>query len=69
MNDDPAMARFLVIQLARLSGVALAVFGLLVLAGRVDLPRMAGLALTLLGMADALVAPLLLARRWKSPPP
>lgn len=65
---DPAKARFLVIQLVRVSGVALALFGMLALAGRFDLPRPAGLALVLIGMIDALALPIMLARRWRSPP-
>lgn len=66
MNDDPARGRFLVIQLVRLVGVALALFGLLVIARRIDLPIEAGYALFVFGLFDAMIAPILLTKRWKS---
>ena len=67
---DPAKARFIVIQVVRLTGVALVLVGLLMLAGRwPEVPREAGYVLTLVGLFEALAAPTLLARRWKSPPP
>ena len=65
---DPARSRFIAIQVVRLSGVAMIVFALLIFAGRFDLPKLAGLLIGLFGMFDAFVAPILLARRWKSPP-
>jgi hypothetical protein len=64
---DPAQARYLVLTLLRLSGVALIVVGLLVINRRIDLPEMAGYAFLAVGVADALVMPVMLARRWKSP--
>ena len=67
MNDDPARARFAVIQLLRIAGVALVVFALLVIAGRFALPRAAGYVALGFGLVDVFVVPLLLARHWKSP--
>lgn len=64
---DPARNRFIVIQLMRLSGVAMVMFGLAILSGKTDLPLAAGYVLSVVGMFDAMVVPLLLSRRWKSP--
>ena len=69
MSDDPARARFFVIQLLRLSGVAFVLLGLAILNGAIALPEIAGYALLAVGLGDALVAPILLARRWKTPLP
>ena len=55
------------IQALRISGVALTVFGALVIARRIDLPVEAGYGLFFVGLLDALFLPTLLARRWKSP--
>lgn len=65
-QKDPAKARFLTIQAVRLSGVALAVLGALVLALILPLPEVAGYVLLALGALDVFVLPLVLARRWKS---
>lgn len=67
MSRDPAMARFFIIQAVRIAGVALAVYGLISLAGKSDIPPPAGLVLTVIGMIAAYFGPVLLARRWKSP--
>lgn len=69
MSGDPAKARFFVIQALRWSGVALVMIGLLIIIGRIDLPKLVGQILTLVGLVDALIMPSVLARRWKSPPP
>jgi len=66
MNEDQAKARFLVIQLVRLVGIGLSLFGLLVIARKIDLPIEAGYVLFVVGMLDAMIAPILLTRRWKS---
>ena len=73
MNDipgqpsDPAKGRFLVLQMLRLSGIALVILGLLIVNGNIDLPAIAGYAFLAIGIADALFVPPLLARIWKSP--
>jgi len=68
-RPDPARARFFVIQALRLGGVALAVFGAAIIAGKVPLPEAAGYFLFLAGVADALVMPPLLAKIWRTPLP
>lgn len=65
---DPAKARYMAILAMRWTGVALVVFGLLVIYRRIDLPKEAGYVLFLVGIIDALIMPSVLARRWKSPP-
>jgi len=69
MNDDPAKPRFFVIQALRLSGVALVLLGLAILNGVIDLPEIAGYVIFVIGLGDALVAPTLLSRIWKTPLP
>jgi hypothetical protein len=69
---DPAAARFAVLQMVRLSGAALALAGVLIASGKMTwlqgLPEAVGYGLTAAGMIDFFVAPMLLARRWKSKP-
>ena len=68
---DPAKGRFVMIQLARMAGVFLVLFGVLLQAGRITalsaVPREAGYALIAIGMIDVFVMPVYLARRWRSP--
>lgn len=70
-SGDPAAARFVMIQLTRLIGVFLVLFGVLIQAGRVEalagVPRWVGYVLIVIGLADTFVMPLVLARRWRSP--
>ena len=69
---DPAAARFAVLQMVRLSGAVLALVGVLIVAGKAawlpKLPEAAGYVLIAAGLVDFYVAPMLLARRWKSNP-
>ena len=66
-RDELAKKRFMAIQLMRFMGAALVIFGLLVINGNIDLPRVLGFVLVLIGIVDALVMPSILVRRWKSP--
>lgn len=70
-QPDPAKARFALIQLSRLMGVFMVLFGVLLQAGRIEalraVPRWAGYVLIVAGMVDAFLVPLFLARRWRSP--
>jgi hypothetical protein len=66
---DPAAARFAVTQAARLASVALVLVGILINVGRLAiLPPAAGIILIVAGLAGTFVVPLLLARRWRTPP-
>lgn len=66
---DPARRRLLALQAIRLTGVALAMLGAAMIAGKVDGPHWLGLLLLIAGVFDVLVFPLILARRWRSPQP
>ena len=63
---DPARLGFFILQFMRVSGVAFAVFGAAILAGKLHLPVVVGYGLVVLGAIEALLLPALLARRWKS---
>ncbi len=65
--NDPAKGRYLVIQIVRFTGVALTVLGVAVIAGKIEWPEMAGYALVVAGVIDALVVPPILARKWRTP--
>lgn len=69
-GTDPAIARWLTIQALRIGGIALFVYAVLAGTGRAPwldgVPREWAWALALVGAGDALVVPLLLARRWSS---
>lgn len=67
MNQDPAKARWIVIQAVRWSGLGIFVLGLLITAGKIGLPEIAGYVLMAAGLIDALFMPSVLARMWKTP--
>jgi len=71
MNTDPdtlARNRFFAIGALRLTGVAMLVVGLMAVSGRIAaIPPVAGYILVLIGLADFLIVPRVLARRWRSP--
>lgn len=70
-SDEEARNRWLVITLLRFTGFALAVLGLLMTQGAVDIAgevnRVVGYLLLVAGLADGFVVPQLLARKWRSP--
>ena len=67
---DPAIARFAVLQLVRLSGTLLVLAGALVASRKVGwlsgLPEAAGYVLMAAGLADFFALPPLPAKRWRS---
>ncbi|MGD9472216.1 MAG: hypothetical protein AB7G24_06360 [Novosphingobium sp.] len=67
--DDRARSRFIVISAVRISGVAFVVIALLILGDSLALPRPLAWVLLAVGLVDALIAPQLLARAWRSPRP
>jgi len=67
MNDEKAKARWIAIQAVRWSGFAIFVIGLLIYAGKIELPIEAGYALMAVGILDALLMPSFLARLWRTP--
>jgi hypothetical protein len=70
-SDDQARNRWLVITLLRLFGFAVAVLGLLMSQGAVDLAgesnRIVGYAFLVVGLLDGFVMPQLLAKKWRTP--
>jgi type IV secretory pathway VirB2 component (pilin) len=66
MTEEQAKARFLIVQMVRLTGIALAVFGLAVIAGKTSLPVAAGYVLFVIGLFESMFVPILLTKRWKS---
>lgn len=66
-RDELAAKRFWAMQMVRLSGLTLALLGVVTIAGVVDLPQAVGGILLVLGAVDFFAVPLFLARRWKSP--
>jgi len=65
-DGDPARLGFFILQFMRLSGVAFALFGAAILAGKIHLPAVIGAGLAIFGVAESLLLPALLARKWKS---
>lgn len=68
-EDDRARARFMVIQLMRLSGVAMVIASLLILNGVLPLPKIVAWVFLPIGIVDVFVVPQFLARKWRSPLP
>jgi hypothetical protein len=66
-DENLARQRFFTLSVMRLAGAVIAAIGLLVLAGKLDLPREIGWPFVVVGIAEFLIVPLWLARRWKSP--
>lgn len=69
--EDEARNRWLVITLLRFVGFALAVLGLLMSQGAVDIAgdvnRLLGYLFIVVGLVDGFVVPQILARKWRSP--
>ena len=67
---DPAAGRYFAMQIVRIVGMAIAVYGLLVAAADLPwpdgLPRWLGFVLFAVGLTDALVVPRMMARAWSS---
>lgn len=68
-EETKAQYRFLVINICRITGAIMLVLGLAVIAREAfGIPKAAGYVLFLVGMADFLLVPVFLAKRWKSTP-
>jgi hypothetical protein len=67
-EETRAQYRFLVINIVRITGAIMLAVGLAIIArGAFGLPKEAGYVLFFFGLADFMLVPLLLARKWKSP--
>ena len=67
-GDEAARNRWLVINLVRVAGVAIVLVGLLVVRQVIPEPAWAGYTILAVGLADVFLVPLLLARKWRTPP-
>ena len=61
-----AKQRFLVINLVRISGVIFVMLGIAIVEQAIELPKMVGYVLAVIGLFDIFLFPTVLARRWKS---
>ena len=61
--------RFMAIQLMRMMGAALAILGVLIAGGKIDLPPLVGYVCVVIGLVDFFVMPKVLSRRWRTPGP
>ena len=68
VNDEVARNRWMVINAVRAGGVAMVLVGILGLRGVFEYPDVAGYALLVVGLLDIFLVPLLLARKWRTPP-
>ncbi len=68
-EEAKAKQRFFALGFIRLSGAVFIAFGLAVISkGLLDLPIVAGYVMLAIGIVDFIILPLILAKRWKSPP-
>ncbi len=66
---DPAARRFAIIQIVRLFGIAVALFGIAIIAKRLVEPaELIGGLLIVIGAVDSLLMPKYFARQWRTPP-
>lgn len=67
-EETRAQQRFLIINFVRIIGAVMLVTGLAIIGrGLFGLPEAVGYALFLIGLADFMLVPYLLAKKWKSP--
>jgi hypothetical protein len=66
---DQERARYVAINIVRLTGVAMVLLALLILGGTIDLPRVIGWIFLPMGLVDVFVLPLAMARKWRTPRP
>jgi hypothetical protein len=68
VDDADARTRFFVIGATRLIGVAIVLVGILALKGRIAIPAPAAYAFITFGLFDVFWVPLILAKKWRTPP-
>ena len=69
LEETKAQQRFLILNFVRIAGAIMLVIGLAVIGnGLFGLPIAVGYVLFLVGIAAFILVPLLLAKKWKSPP-
>lgn len=66
-DDNDARTKFFILSAIRLLSMALIMVGLLIIAGKLNMPKPAGYVFTGFGLLELLLLPPFLARKWKSP--
>ena len=66
VDENVAKTRFLIISLTRVFGVLALMLGILVVLGKVDWHPFIGYALLIVGVADTLIVPQVLTKKWRS---
>lgn len=67
VSEDVARGRWMAINLVRIAGAAMVVVGLMMIQAVIPAPDWAGYVVLGAGLIDIFLAPLLLARKWRSP--
>jgi hypothetical protein len=67
-DEDVARGRYFAIQALRIAGVAIVLIGILIVRERIRIDPIAGYALMAAGLLDVFLVPLVLARKWRTPP-
>lgn len=69
IDERLARRRYYTIEAVRWAGIAMVMLGIAVLAGKIDWPPLAGWLIAANGVVDALIVPIMLAKRWRTPKP
>jgi len=68
VSDETARNRWAVIQAMRIAGVVMVLVGILIARQVIAAPALAGYALIVVGLLDVFMVPMVLARKWRTPP-
>jgi hypothetical protein len=66
-SEADAKTRFFIISAVRLASLALIAVGLAIIAGKLPIPKPAGIAFAIFGLLELVILPAFLIRKWKSP--
>jgi hypothetical protein len=66
-SEADAKTRFFILSAVRLASLALIAVGMAIIAGKIDIPKPAGIAFAIFGLLELLLLPPFLVRKWKSP--
>lgn len=66
-SEADAKTRFFVISAVRLASLALIAVGMAIIAGKIDIPKPAGVAFAIFGLLELVFLPRFLIRKWKTP--
>jgi len=68
VDDETARRRWSVIQAVRFAGVALVLVAILIRYAVIPAPLAVGVALIVVGLVGTFFMPVMLARKWRTPP-